>query len=437
MCIRDRTKEEALYFLPQSLWALCRVCSELNDRGHILFLKDPNKVECSWIIINKSVLLSEVTGTIFAPEYFKQHKQLASNTGVVPLSTLTAHFPNHDPKMLIGFLTHLEFCHEISDQELLQLISEQHSQSLNDNYYLFPGLITLNIPDNVWETKLSTFTYHCGWVLQCTLIEQYFSARLLHVLLLRLAFSFALAKSSEETDKTCPAIQRKCSLWKNGIFWGNKFGVETLVEVLSNSKAIVVLMRSKDFGNSVRAVYLQANVINCVLQCVQKFCPQVRIMESLINPAETMQYPLRALSDQVHFTIQEVARAAIETSHGHPTSVVSSTGATLPFHHLLKFEPYAEMNKSAIKTLYSEENSTKIISDQFLLKFFYQVSSSKNAELFIKIFTEEQYCIQTTPGDSDLLQELHKWRSRCEGTYKCLRDKLNLFSIFAGRNILV
>ena len=240
---RDMTKEEALYFLPQSLGALCRICSELNDRGHILFLKDPNKVESSWIIIDKSVLLSEVTGTIFAPEGFKQHKQLASNTGVVPLSTLMAHFPNHDSKMLVGFLSHLEFCHEISDHELLQLISEQYSQSQNECYYLFPGLITLTIPDNVWETKLSEshFTYHCGWALQCTLIEQFFSARLLHVLLLRLVFSFALAKSSEETDETYPAIQRKCTLWKNGIFWGNKFGVETIVEVLSNSKAIVVL----------------------------------------------------------------------------------------------------------------------------------------------------------------------------------------------------
>ena len=182
-----------------------------------------------------------------------------------------------------------------------------------------------------------------------------------------------------------------------------------------------------------RALHLQSNVINCVLQCVQKFCPQVKIMESLINPAEMKQYPLSALSDQMHFTIQEVARAAIATSQRRPASVVSSTGATLPFHHLLKFEPYAEMNKSLIKTLYSEENSRKIISDQFLTSFFHQVSSTKNVELFTEIFTEEQHCsIHTTPVDTNLLQELYKWRSRCEGTYQCLRDKLDHYSIFAG-----
>ena len=438
------TEEKALYFLPQSTGALYKICNELNDRGHILFLKDLDKVENSWVITDKSVLLSEVTGTIFAPEGFKQHKQLASNTGVVPLSVLVSQFPLHDPEMLVGFLTHLEFCHGISDQETLQLISEQYSQSPNERYYLFPGLIALNIPDNVWDTQ-QDFTYHCGWILQCTCPEQFFDSRFLHVLLLRLAFSFALTKSSEESDGQHPAIHRKCSLWKNGIFWGNRYGVETLVEVLPDNKAVVVLMRySKDMVYMTEVMNLLSNVINKVLQCAQTFCPRVKISESLIDQTEVVKYPLKPMSELMHFTIQAVASAAVETLQGQPISVVNSMGVTRSLQYLLTFEPYAELNKQIIQTLCSEQSSNKSISDQFLLMLFYCLSTSKHVEFFIKIFSdtsesvsnsEEQSCI--VYGDSKLLQTLRELKDRSEGTYQCLRDKLDQFSIFAGRNILV
>ena len=438
------TEEKALYFLPQSIGALYKICNELNDRGHILFLKDLDNAENSWVITDKSVLLSEVTGTIFAPEGFKQHKQLASNTGVVPLSALVSQFPLHDPEMLVGFLTHLEFCHGISDQELLQLISEQCSQSPNERYYLFPGLIALNIPDNVWDTQ-QDFTYHCGWILQCTCPEQFFDSRFLHVLLLRLAFSFALTKSSEESDGQHPAIHRKCSLWKNGIFWGNRYGVETLVEVLPDNKAVVVLMRySKDMVYMTEIMNLLSSVIGKVLQCAQTFSPRVKISESLIDRTEVVQYPLKPMSELMHFTIQAVASAAVETLQGQPISVVNSTGVTRSLQYLLTFEPYTELNKHIIQILCSEQSSNKSISDQFILMLFYCLSTSKHVTFFTKIFSdalesvsnsEEQSC--TVYGDSKLLQTLRELKDGSERTYQCLRDKLDHFSIFAGRNILV
>ena len=288
-------------------------------------------------------------------------------------------------------------------------------------------------------------TYHCGWILQCTCPEQFFDSRFLHVLLLRLAFSFALTKSSEESDGQHPAIHRKCSLWKNGIFWGNRYGVETLVEVLPDNKAVVVLMRySKDMVYMTEVMNLLSNVINKVLQCAQTFCPRVKISESLIDQTEVVKYPLKPMSELMHFTIQAVASAAVETLQGQPISVVNSMGVTRSLQYLLTFEPYAELNKQIIQTLCSEQSSNKSISDQFLLMLFYCLSTSKHVEFFIKIFSdtsesvsnsEEQSCI--VYGDSKLLQTLRELKDRSEGTYQCLRDKLDQFSIFAGRNILV
>ena len=238
-------KEVIARFLPETSNTICKVCDELNNRGHILFLKNANSTESSWVIIDKTRLLSDVTGTIFAPKDFKQHCQLAESTGVVPLSRLIEHFPDLKMEILIGFMTHLEFCREILDSELLELITKHH-ESLNitdtftsesERYFLFPGLITQQAPDNLWEEN-HDFKYHYSWILQCISPSEFFSSRFLQVLLLRLAFSFALVKV--EFDETIPAFQRECSIWKNGIFWGEIFGMETIAEVHSNNKIVIL-----------------------------------------------------------------------------------------------------------------------------------------------------------------------------------------------------
>ena len=210
-------REGVLDFLPKSTAALYKICVELNERGHILFLRDKKNLENSYVVIEEKSLLSEVSGTVFASEDFKQYKRLASNTGVVSLTKLTKCFPGKDLKIVIGFLTHLEFCHEISDQALVQLISEKYSSNSDECYYLFPALILqkANIKDSVWDSDCVS-QYHFGWILQCATPEQFFSSRFLQVLLLRLAFSFALESSIKDPDNL--GIHRKCSLWKNGIF---------------------------------------------------------------------------------------------------------------------------------------------------------------------------------------------------------------------------
>ena len=78
--------------------------------------------------------------------------------------------------------------------------------------------------------------------LNCSISEQFFNPRFLQVLLLRLAFSFALIPSNIRS--TSVLIQRKCSVWKNGISWANQSSGEAIVEV-QDQKEIVVLTHSK------------------------------------------------------------------------------------------------------------------------------------------------------------------------------------------------
>ena len=213
---RQQSKHGVLEFLPKSIKALHKICLELNDRGHILLLKDRIVAENSYVVLDKGFLLSKISGTVFAPEGFKQYKRLSTNTGIVPLSKITESFPDEDRDVLVGFLTHLEFCHEISDRALCQLISKQYSQVRGEHYYLFPGLISLKADDTVWQMQ-SEYKYNFGWILKCIRLEQFFSSRFLQVLLLRLAFSFALETSYDNHNQSI-GIHRKCYIWKNGIF---------------------------------------------------------------------------------------------------------------------------------------------------------------------------------------------------------------------------
>ena len=146
---KKRLKE--LTFIPTTVPRLLEICMQLSDKGHILFLHNELSPEKSFIIMDKTALLGEVNGTMFAPEDFTQHCQLSTSTGVVPQSKLAEHFPQFDIEMLTKFLSSLELAVPIDDSEVLELI-EKHitdtSATPSNEHYLFcPALIRLEVPE--------------------------------------------------------------------------------------------------------------------------------------------------------------------------------------------------------------------------------------------------------------------------------------------------
>ena len=429
--------DDITYFLPQSKQAVATVCDLLNDRGHLLVLKSPIAIENSWVIINRTALLAEVNGTIFAPKSFKEHIKLASSTGVVPLSKITEHFPKHDRTMLLGFLSHLEFCHEISDSEILALISQDQTSAASEatavqgeRYFFFPGLVTLEVPSTVWEPQ-PQFDYHCGWILQFCVPGQFFYPRFVQVLLLRLAFSFAFSKlpSSE-----VPSLQRKCAIWKNGIYWGDRNGTEALVEIAEQNR-VVVLMRCP--GVKSECLQLRSLLIQKVLAAACEFCSKVSIVESFINPSDTTQYPLKPTSQLALYSLTEVASAVASGA----SSVLQDTGRPVSLHSLLHFEPYADLGEANLRELFCSHCSKKI-SEKFISNISLCISNKPHAILYafesILLPLAERASLEAASSPLyRVRQVLNIWRDGCEGTYQCLREKLDQFSVFTGRNPLV
>ena len=427
------------------------ICEELSERGHIVFLKSSRR-RLSWVILNKETLFGEVNGTFFAPVGFKQHVVLASSTGVVPFSAIASHFPKHDPNMIVGFLSHLEFCHVITDEEVMRFVGGRpecpaSSSASSELYFFFPHLISIESPRDVWK-PIDKFDYQCGWLLWCSEGHLFFTSRFLQVVLLRLAFTFAL-KLQIRNHGDQPAIQCRCSIWKNGISWSNEDGIQTLVEVRDQGQAVVIMMRCiGGTGAKIECVSLRSSIIKKIMEAKKEFCPKLSTTESFIDPQE-LQYPPGPPQVLTLFSLSAVAWSVMKAK----PCVICDGG----MHHppsklegeLLHFEPYADFGEVILKKLFNEEKRDAYLTDDFLYDIADMVASKAASidhkkDCFVRIFdpprTMLQERIRQAPeGETHELVRIFKlWRDRStDQTYRGLRQKLDEYSVFCGRNPLV
>ena len=265
---------------------LYKSCEELDKAGCMMFIKNCEDIAKSWIVLDQAALLSKVNGVLFAPEGFKQHCNLANATGVIPVSRLAEKFPQHNPDMLVLFMSHFEFCQEIHDNEVLHLINQDHcSQSAltgvsKERYLFFPGLVSLEVPHDVWEAD-TQFPHYCGWMLQCCDPGQYLTSQFLQVLLLRIAFSCALAPEARTSD----ILQRKCIFWKNGIYWCNRKGAKALVEIRDPPQMREVVVMLCCLADREReCAHLRSTIIQLALRAKEQFCSSVQTKQFFIRP---------------------------------------------------------------------------------------------------------------------------------------------------------
>ena len=414
-------------------------CSELHEAGHIMYIKNAEDFANSWIVLDQAALLTEVNGALFAPDNFKQHCNLANATGVVPVSKLAKKFSRHNLDMLIQFLTQLEFCREIHDHEVLQLLCpEEHltpTENTSERFLFFSGLVSLKAPSGVWETNPQFPQRCCGWMLQCCEAGQFLTSQFIQVLLLRIAFSCALA-SDTPGGSDLPVLLRRCSIWKNGICWGSRKGVEALIEIRDppQNKEVVVMLRCSS-GQELECAHLRFTIIQMVLGAKKKLCSKLPTKEFLLHPSQVREYPLKSLAEQDLISIREVSRAVVEGD----CSVVCSNGRPVNLKEILFVEPYANLKADILQQLFMGETK-KLVSVSFLYRIaeliyfkkdhFIDMLKTSRAHLADKIR-------KALGGDiEEFVCVLQCWRGD-SGTYQSLRETLDRFSVFAGRNPLV
>jgi len=227
------------------------------------------------VITDIAALLEKVSGSIFAPHNFPTQISLGS-TGVVAKSTIREVFSD-DTDMIIGFLEHFEFCHRVEPSWIN--LSELELLPTDDEYHLFPALVTLDSP--LHEGHKSS--YCCGWLIR-SVEHQFFTTRFLHVLLLRLAFLFSQPQDNTTLSRTKtegPAVRRRCKIWKNGITWHDANGVSTVIEVRDLNTVVLSMTCMED--SRIHCVRLRSQLIQTILKSKIEFCPRVVIEEFIVE----------------------------------------------------------------------------------------------------------------------------------------------------------
>ena len=296
-------KDNDDYVIPDKREEVLDVLDSLHSTGLISVLKSEDKV---WVVVNKGILLTEVDGILFAPETFKEHVDIASNTGIVSVSGLTRLFPKYDRDMLICFLKNMDLCQEMNPSflrmtNLHQLAVEEEEEGgterRGERLLFFPCLLTLLHNNNV---EITSQVYQFGWCLQCTSKYDFFPPRYFHVLSLRLAYKMALP---QEDDK----LNRYCTFWKNGLHWFDDNGVRALVEIVDESQCVLVMM-SCEKGYSDNMVSLRRDVIGEVMSVYKESCPSLEVKELVIDPKE-LAYPVNTPRERTVYGIYNVLLA--------------------------------------------------------------------------------------------------------------------------------
>ena len=427
-------------YLPTNATELSQHLTTLSDKGQLLFLKSARKVEDSWLVIDKAVLLSEVNGTVFAPNNFKQYHNITNSTGVVPFSKIKKVFPNRDPYMVVAFLQHLEFCQEISETEV-SLISSKHfkcSCGPVERFFFFPALVNEERPNGA-GSAIDTPSYTCGWILQCSQPHLFLTPQFIHVLFLRLAFTFALAYD----DSTCevevsPVLERRCFVWKNGIYWLSRKGVDTTVEV-AEQNTTVTLKISCLTGREMEGVEHRSQVINCIMECKEELCSTVTLKESLIHPS-CLTMPMTSTSLQL-FSLSELVEALLKNE----SVLVSQPGKKMvEINRLLYFESYSCFSGELFRETITESDKPvcKTFLDKVTKHSHANVHQLKQA-LGIDSAKFQAAFARAPPFQRDQPEYQCKlvfqvWKESTQSpTYGALRSSLDKYSVFCGRNPLV
>ena len=299
--VMSATKSHNEYNLSDKREDVLDALDSLHSIGLMSVLKSEDKV---WVVVNKGILLTEVDGILFAPEKFKEHVDIASNTGIVSVSDLTRLFPKYDPDMLIRFLNNMELCQEINPSflrmtNLHQLAVEEEEEGgrerRGERLLHFPCLLSTDRPD-----EMASEVYQFGWCLQCTSKHHFFPPRYFHVLSLRLAYKMALP---QEDDK----LNRYCTFWRNGLHWFDDNGVRVLVEIVDENLCVLVMMSSKK-GYSDNMVSLRRDVIGEVMSIYKESCPSLEVKELVIDPKE-LAYPVNTPRERTTYGIYNVLLA--------------------------------------------------------------------------------------------------------------------------------
>ena len=311
MSLCNQSRQEGVP-LPDDIVPLLKTLHSRSGAG-IIYLENEKELPKSWIVFSKEILLTEVNGILFAPSSFVEHRDIASNTGIITSSALQRLFPQYSVDMLIGFLKSMKLCIE-QDSTTLNISDSRSGQLL-----FFPALITTE------KLKDIGGKFKIGWCLKFT--SEYWSLiSFLHALQLDLAYDRHIVNEEDKPWKP-HGVERNCTVWKTGIHWYHDADIQALVEVKDDKCVVLMSCHSEDKAEEM--VKQHHKVVKKVMCLQEKRFPNLEYKKYLLAPSdfqyilddqlsEVGLYSMEQLTSQIHKKEDSIG---CENKHGPPVKI--------------------------------------------------------------------------------------------------------------------
>ena len=293
--------------LPNKTETLIPYLHELHEVGILLLVGERTK-DNFLIVLNISKLTNKVHKALFSLDALKEFRNsYPLDIGIIPENLLLKILPEYCTK---EFLIQLQYCQEISHDNVGVFSSiSQSSSSASQSLLFFPALILGDKSDASWRTPPDN-SYSIGWFASCTDPNDYFPPRFLHVLLLRMVFRFAFSDPQQHQTLVHTTehmeYERFCTMWKTGVHWLSEKGVECMVELVNDSKGVVIITKSvKDRTEICISVF--NGIICCVMEAKAEFCHSIRPKFYLLDSTDQSDY----LNKDNLFPMSEVEKTLV------------------------------------------------------------------------------------------------------------------------------
>ena len=157
----------------------------------------------------------------------------------------------------------------------------------------------------------------------------YFPPQYLHVLLLRLTFRFALPTATfqmSDLELSVPNQTCHCTMWKNGIHWLMSEGIECIVEVVNESRGVVIVVKSRK-KHTYQCIHMLTQIVNVITEAKAEFCYSVSLQYYIMNSDDPSSY-----SDENK--LYEVNKVKSAIANGDETVISVSGRQTLDLENL-------------------------------------------------------------------------------------------------------
>ena len=311
--------------LPTVAKSLYPIVKELHTVGLLVAIEGKSgEPQTSILLLNMTRLTNEVHKLLFSKTSSEQFvlstDPQSASMGILPEQYLRSFLPEYISKIC---LVQLQYCQELSHAEVKFNSVVPTNDSGAPTLLYFPTLCTKERKENI-ETP-DCFNYSLSWYIKSIGKFDYLPPRFLHVLLLRLAYSFALpaivhSPSSETYDEQIASIleiyNHRCTMWKNGIHWLMEEGVECFVENVNNSKGIVIITKSKESQKCI-CIEMLFKIVREIQEAKDEFCGTVTLQQYLMNSIDPASFTnedrLFAMKD-IHHVLNERKKFIISTT---------------------------------------------------------------------------------------------------------------------------